>query len=188
MEDYIHKIWVNGVCVHDSTKNKSIKNFAHESIEGNYRLSIKGNKIVLVDDGNIEMKPTNGLCVEVKCDPEDKFDVGYGVSLAFDRLNNKKKEIERKEAEEKEIKVGDIVEITDNKKSYPRYIYWLYDKVDPQYVAAFDYNELPKEKQGVVLCIGLHGDERTPIAAVRTGKEKVYIINKNSLKKVLVKK
>lgn len=94
---------------------KKPNNNAPKSIKGDYDLSIHGNKIVLVDN-------TDGTTVEAKCHPDDDFDIGIGIKEAFKKLNEKREEIRKqKEEEEKKIKVGDWVEITDWKMSYPIY-------------------------------------------------------------------
>lgn len=94
---------------------KKPNNNAPKSIKGDYDLSIHGNKIVLVDS-------VDGTTVEAKCHPDDDFDIGFGIREAFRKLNEKHEEIRKqKEEEEKKIKVGDWVEITDWKMSYPIY-------------------------------------------------------------------
>jgi len=94
---------------------KKPNNNAPKSIKGDYDLSIHGNKIVLVDNAD-------GTTVEAKCHPDDDFDIGAGIKEAFKKLNEKREEIRKqKEEEEKKIKIGDWVEITDWKMSYPIY-------------------------------------------------------------------
>lgn len=94
---------------------KKPNNNAPKSIKGDYSLSIHGNKIVLVDN-------TDGATAEAKCHPDDDFDIGDGIKEAFKKLNEKREEIRKqKEEEEKMIKVGDWVEITDWTMSYPIY-------------------------------------------------------------------
>ena len=118
-KSYGVKMWKNGKLIYDSTKtNVSPKpnNNAPKNIKGDYDLSIHGNKIVLVDRNE-------GTTVESKCSPQDNFDVGEGVKEAFKKMNEKREEIKKakKEEEDREIKVGDWVEITNWKMSYPIY-------------------------------------------------------------------
>lgn len=87
---------------------KKLNHKAPKSIKGDYDLSIHGNKIVLVD--NID-----GTTVEARCHPDDEFDIGVGINEAFKKLNQKREE------ENETIKVGDWVEITNWKLSYPIY-------------------------------------------------------------------
>ena len=94
---------------------KKPNNNSPKSIKGDYDLSIHGNKIVLVDNAD-------GTTVEAKCHPDDDFDIGVGIKEAFKKLNEKREELRKqKEEEEKKIKVGDWVEITDWTISYPIY-------------------------------------------------------------------
>ena len=117
-KSYGVKMWKNGKLIYDSTKtNVSPKpnNNAPKNIKGDYDLSIHGNKIVLVDRNE-------GTTVESKCSPQDNFDVGEGVKEAFKKMNEKREEIKKaKKEEDREIKVGDWVEITNWKMSYPIY-------------------------------------------------------------------
>ena len=97
------------------SKLKKPNNNAPESIKGNYDLSIYGNAIVLADNND-------GITVEARCHPDDDFEIGVGIEEAFKKLNEKREEIRKqKEEEEKKIKVGDWVEITNWKMSYPIY-------------------------------------------------------------------
>lgn len=108
---YEVKLWENGKLVYDSHKeNKTTKpnNNAPKSIKGDYDLSIHGNTIVLVDN-------KDGTTVETRCHPDDEFDIGVGINEAFKKLNQKREE------ENEKIKVGDWVEITNWKLSYPIY-------------------------------------------------------------------
>ncbi len=104
---------LDGVEINEKTLNEIIgakkpNNNAPKSIKGDYDLSIHGNTIVLVDN-------VDGTTVEAKCHPDDNFDIGTGIKEAFKKLN------EKREEEEKKIKVGDWVEITNWKLSYPIY-------------------------------------------------------------------
>lgn len=116
------KMWKNGKLIYDSTKsNVSPKpnNNAPKTIKGDYDLLIHGNKIVLVDRNE-------GTTVEAKCSPQDNFDVGEGVKEAFKKMNEKREEIRKaKEEEDKEIKVGDWVEVVDAGYGYRTWYDWL---------------------------------------------------------------
>lgn len=108
---YEVKLWENGKLVYDSHKeNNTTKpdNNAPKNIKGDYDLSIHGNTIVLVDN-------KDGTTVETRCHPDDEFDIGVGINEAFKKLNQKREE------ENETIKVGDWVEITNWKLSYPIY-------------------------------------------------------------------
>lgn len=120
LEEYIRNL---SQAIIDCTKNdlsnfhitfKKPNNNAPKSIKGDYDLSIHGNKVVLVDN-------VDSTTVEAKCHPDDDFDIGTGIEEAFKKLNEKREEIRKQKEEEKNIKVGDWVEITDWKMSYPIY-------------------------------------------------------------------
>lgn len=110
------KIYVNDKLVYDkcndeikvnklSFKTKKVENNqAPKEIEGEYDLSIRGNKTVLVDN-------MDGTTVEVKCHPDDDFDIGEGMKMAFDRMNDKR-------AKGNEIAIGSQVEIVNSGDSY----------------------------------------------------------------------
>lgn len=156
---------------------KKPNNSAPKSIKGDYDLSIHGNKIVLVD--NIE-----GTSVETKCSPEDNFDIGEGIKEAFKKLNAKREEI-RKEKDEKEIKIGDYVQVINNGQSYTTYPEWLYNKVDYQYVKNYDYGYMPSNGLiGRVIAIGNHEKDKSRKMIGLKVDDCVYIINIEGVKKV----
>ena len=175
----IHKIWHNGKLVYDSTKVNKPDNRAPKNIKGDYDLSIHGNKIVLVDN-------VDGTTVEAKCHPEDEFDIGVGVKEAFRKLNTKREEIKKqKEKEEKKIKVGDWVEVTNCLKGYTLYATWLYNKVDFNYVRMFDYgNPSCDGLKGQAIAIGPHESMNRNLVAFCTKDKKVYIVEDSGLRKV----
>ena len=141
----IHKVWVNGELVYDSTKVPKLRNNnVPKSIKGDYDLSIHGNKIVLVDNAN-------GTTVEAKCHPDDNFDIGIGIREAFKKMNEKREEIRKqKDEEEKKIKVGDWVEVVNSGQCYPYWYHWL-PCVKFNLIKKFDYGKsLTKGMKGQV--------------------------------------
>ena len=166
--------------VYDSTKVPKLRNNnVPKSIKGDYDLSIHSNKIVLVDN-------VDGTTVETKCHPDDDFDIGVGIKEAFRKLNAKREEIRKqKKEEDKKIKVGDWVEVTNWLKGYSRYATWLYNKVDFNYVRMFDYDNSSRNGlKGQVIAIGPHGSEDRNLVAFCTKDKKVYIVEDAGLKKV----
>lgn len=156
---------------------KKPNNSAPKSIKGDYDLSIHGNKIVLVD--NID-----GISVEAKCSPEDNFDIGEGIKEAFKKMNAKREEI-RKEENEKEIKIGDYVQVINNGQSYTTYPEWLYNKVDYQHVKKYVYGDvLPNGLIGRVIVIGNHETNKSKKLIGLEADDCVYIINIEGVKKV----
>lgn len=182
-KSYGVKMWKDGKLIYDSTKtNVSPKpnNNAPKTIKGDYDLSIHGNKIVLVDRNE-------GTTVEAKCSPQDNFDVGEGVKEAFKKMNEKREEIKKaKEEEDKEIKVGDWVEVTNWIKGYSTYASWLYNKVEFCYVRMFDYkNPGCNGLKGQVIAVGKHGENDKNLVGFCTTDNKVYIVEDIGLKKVV---
>lgn len=177
------KMWKDGKLIYNSTKsNVSPKpnNNAPKTIKGDYDLLIHGNKIVLVDRNE-------GTTVEAKCSPQDNFDVGEGVKEAFKKMNEKREEIRKaKEEEDKEIKVGDWVEIVNCGESYTTYPEWLYDKVDFEHIRRYCYNYIPLDGEiGRVVAVGTHEvDEKSILVAFETKYKNIYIVNQKGLKKV----
>lgn len=176
------KMWKDGKLIYDSTKsNVSPKpnNNAPKTIKGDYDLSIHGNKIVLVDN-------RDGTTVEAKCHPDDNFDIGNGIKEAFKKMNEKREEIKKaKEEEDKKIKVGDWVEVTNWMKGYSTYGSWLYNKVEFCYVRMFDYkNPGCNGLKGQVIAVGKHGENDRNLVGFCTTDNKVYIVEDIGLKKV----
>lgn len=109
------KIAINEDTVFTSSVSKKSNNNAPKTIKGDYDLSIHGNKIVLVDNAD-------GTTVEAKCHPDDTFDIGIGIKEAFRKLNTKREEDrKKKEEKDKEIKVGDWVEVINEGANFPIY-------------------------------------------------------------------
>ena len=155
-------------------------NNAPKSIKGDYDVSIHGNKIVLVDK-------KDGTTVEAKCHPDDNFDIGEGIKEAFKKMNVKREEIRKtKEEEEKRIRVGDWVEVVIPGESYPNYFRWLFGRVSFDDIRNFEYTNVPdKGTIGQVIAIDAHTpDSPYTLAAIRTRKNGVYIVNIDGLRKV----
>lgn len=171
---------INGKILNEIIRAKKPNNNAPKTIKGDYDLSIHGNKIVLVDRNE-------GTTVEAKCHPDDNFDIGAGIKEAFKKLNEKRKEIRKqKEEEERKIKVGDWVEVTNWMKGYIAYASWLYNKVEFCYVRMFDYkNSCRNGLKGQVIAVGKHGEnDRRNLVGFCTTDNKVYIVEDIGLKKV----
>ena len=135
----IHKIWHNGKLVYDSTQEAKLDNRAPKNIKGDYDLSIHGNKIVLVDSAN-------GTTVETRCHPDDGFDIGVGIKEAFKKLNEKREELRKqKEEEEKKIKVGDWVEVTDPGQSFSTLTAFFTENNLMKYATKYRYAVTPNK-------------------------------------------
>ncbi len=180
--DYTVKTWVNGECVYDSTKGGWQKykttniNKAPKSIKGDYDLSIHGNKIVLVDN-------SDGTTIETKCHPDDKFDIGLGVKEAFNKLDEKRKELEKAKEEENKINVGDLVEIINIGKNYATYYQWIPSK-EFNLIKQFEYGGRPHSKMCKVLYLGKHLRDNVNLAYVQDTEGMCHTMNVTGLKKV----
>lgn len=121
------------------------RNIAPKEIQGQYKLNIKDNKIVLTDnEGNEYIS---------RCHPDDKFKVGLGVEEAFTKKILKEKE---------KIKVGDIVRVKDSDECYPLYTEWMIENLKGkpnylEYLAYFNYNhKTEKDEEYKVIYIAPH--------------------------------
>lgn len=179
---------INGKILNEIIGDKKPNHNASKSIKGDYDLSIRGNKIVLVDN-------VDGTTVEAKCHPEDDFDIGDGIKEAFKKLNERREELRKqKEEEEKKIKVGDWVEVVNPGKSYTTLSdYFSYNGIIPY---------APYYRYGVVPCIGTKGkvvfvDDSHVVFKIKKDKaygapfyaedelySGIYIVGQEGLKKV----
>ena len=171
----INKLWYNGKLIYDSTKRGIMKsnNNAPKTIKGDYDLSIRGNKIVLVDNAD-------GTTVETKCHPDDYFDIGIGIKEAFNKLNAKR------EINNKELKVGDWIEVIDNNYMYTTYPEWFYNRVDFNFIKNYDYgNIVPTKTLGRVIALGNHLQYKYVELVGFQYNNKLYLIDKKGIKKVI---
>ena len=91
-----------------------------------------------------------------RCAPEDEFSLSMGVALAMDRLNK------RLENENKEIKVGDRVQIVSPDKAYTAFTSWVVQYVhDGTMVAMYKYNCVPSSGiVGKVIAVAPHNNDK----------------------------
>lgn len=180
------KIYVNDELVYDnhngkvkvnklSAKKKEEKksNKAPKTVKGDYKLHIHGNKITLIDEDT-------GCIVATKCSPEDNFDIGEGMKIVFDRMN------EQKKLEDSKFQVGDYVSVVNSGGTYSAYTDWVYKYLDFTNVKKYRYGYVPSEGTiGRVIAIAPHLESKcNMIVAVLTNKDFVYILNKEALQKV----
>lgn len=94
---------------------------------------------------------------EAKCAPEDDFSLSMGVALAMDRLNK------QLESENKEIKVGDRVQIVSPDKAYTTFTSWVARHVhDGTMVAMYKYNCVPSSGiVGKVIAVAPHNNDKS---------------------------
>lgn len=151
------------------------KNIAPKEIQGQYKLNIKDNKIILTDNKGNEYIS--------RCHPDDKFRVDLGAEEVFIK----------KILKEKEIKKGDIVKVTDPCESYPVYVKWLIKNLKDmpnylEYLIHFDYaNEPDKDKEYEVIYIAPHtDDEENLLYFIKTKGYfyHCYLMDKDGIEKV----
>lgn len=92
-----------------------------------------------------------------RCAPEDEFSLSMGVALAIDRLNK------QLESENKEIKVGDRVQIVSPDKAYTTFTSWVARHVhDGTMVAMYKYNCVPSNGiVGKVIAVAPHNNDKS---------------------------
>ena len=84
------------------------RNLAPKELEGEYRLSVGNNKVVITNT-------VTHQTAMARCHPDDYFDIGEGINEAFGKLNG--------------IHVGDKIEVIDYGESYTTYSDWVYHNV-----------------------------------------------------------
>lgn len=91
------------------------------------------------------------------CAPEDEFSLSMGIALAMDRLNK------QLESENKEIKVGDRVQIVSSDKAYTTFTSWVTRHVhDGTMVAMYKYNCVPSNGiVGKVIAVAPHDNDKS---------------------------
>lgn len=91
------------------------------------------------------------------CAPEDEFNLSMGVALAMDRLNK------QLESANKEIKVGDRVQIVSPDKAYTAFTSWVAQHVhDGTMVAMYKYNCVPSNGiVGKVVAVAPHDNDKS---------------------------
>lgn len=91
-----------------------------------------------------------------RCAPEDEFSLSMGVALAMDKLNK------QLESENKEIKVGDRVQIVSSNKAYTAFSTWVARHVhDGTMVAMYKYKCVPSNGiVGKVIAVAPHDNNK----------------------------
>ena len=132
--------------------------------EGSYTVRIKDNLVEVDTIRHIVRSDPFGSCTFQKryvatahCAPEDEFSLSMGVALAMDRLNK------QLESENKEIKVGDRVQIVLPGKAYTTFTSWVARHVhDSTMVAMYKYNCMPDVGiVGKVIAVASHDNDKS---------------------------
>lgn len=172
---YIHPEWLDKIVklyVEELTMKEN-QNKAPEILEGNYNLCIHDNEIDLYD------YKTGALTV-AKCHPDDKFNLKYGLDVVFGQM------IAKKQEKDKEIKVGDEVEIVDTGKMYTTYPEWLCKHCDFGFVKSYAYDCASHHHKGIrgkVIAIAPHGQLDVTLSAIYSHGS-TYLIDVKGLRKV----
>lgn len=141
-----------------------MKNQANDWQEGQYTVRITGNLVEVNTIRPIVKNNLLGTCTfqkryvaTARCDPEDEFSLSMGVALAMDRLNK------LLESANKEIKVGDMVQIVSPNKAYTSFTGWVARHVhDGTMVAMYKYDCAPSGGiVGKVIAVAPHDNDKS---------------------------
>lgn len=135
-----------------------MSNQAKKWQEGNYSVRVSG-KTVTVSTMRFDKGSYLGdreIIATAKCAPEDEFSLSMGVALAMDRLN------EQLESANKEIKVGDRVQIVSPDKAYTAFTSWVTRHVhNGTMVAMYKYECVPGNGiVGKVIAVAPHDNDK----------------------------
>lgn len=135
-----------------------MSNLAKDWQEGKYSVRVSG-KTVTVSTMRFDKGSYLGdrkIIATAKCAPEDEFSLSMGVALAIDRLNK------QLESTNKEIKVGDRVQIVSPDKAYTTFTSWVARHVhDGTMVAMYKYNCVPSNGiVGKVIAVAPHNNDK----------------------------
>lgn len=139
-----------------------MSNLAKDWQEGYYTVLVDGKTLVVskkVKTGKNELGfPTyKHITATAQCSPEDEFSLSMGVALAMDRLNKQLENVN------KEIKVGDRVQIVSPDKAYTTFTSWVARHVhDGTMVAMYKYNCMPDIGiVGKVIAVAPHDNDKS---------------------------
>jgi hypothetical protein len=135
-----------------------------EKVDELYVVSVSGRNVFVLGKGKLG---------KARCNPEDKFDLAKGISLALDRMNDVV------------IKEGDLVEVVNPGFAYTTLCQWVTENIeDKTKIAKYKYGEsVSKYMEGYVLKIAKHPIFDDYIAYVE-GNNGCYVIGIKGLKKV----
>lgn len=170
---YVCPEWLDKIVKLYAEENimKENQNKAPKILEGGYYLTIHDNEISLYSD-------KDGTATIAKCHPDDKFNLKYGLDVVFGQM------IAKKQEKDKEIKVGDEVEIVDIGKMYTTYPEWLCKHCDFGFVKSYAYKSNGyKGMRGKVVAIAPHGRLDVTLAAIYSHGS-TYLIDIKGLRKV----
>lgn len=141
-----------------------MSNLAKDWQKGTYTIRVKDNLVEIDTIRPIKKETSFGSCTlqkryvgTARCAPEDEFSLSMGVALAMDRLNK------QLESANKEIKVGDRVQIVSPDKAYTTFTSWVARHVhDGTMVAMYKYNCAPSNGiVGKVIAVAPHDNDKS---------------------------
>lgn len=141
-----------------------MSNLAKDWQKGTYTIRVKDNLVEIDTIRPIKKETSFGSCTlqkryvgTARCAPEDEFSLSMGVALAMDRLNK------QLESANKEIKVGDRVQIVSPDKAYTTFTSWVARHVhDGTMVAMYKYNCMPDIGiVGKVIAVAPHDNDKS---------------------------
>lgn len=141
-----------------------MSNLAKDWQKGTYTIRVKDNLVEIDTIRPIKKETSFGSCTlqkryvdTARCAPEDEFSLSMGVALAMDRLNK------QLESANKEIKVGDRVQIVSPDKAYTTFTSWVTRHVhDSTMVAMYKYNCMPDIGiVGKVIAVAPHDNDKS---------------------------
>lgn len=137
-----------------------------EKVDDVYVVSVSGRNVFVLG---------NGKMGKARCNPEDRFDLAKGISLALERMD----------ADDK-IREGDWVEVVDPGYTYTTLPGWVTENIDDKVkIAKYRYGECPeKYLEGRVLKIANHSIFNDTAVAYVEGYKGCYAIGIKGLKKV----
>lgn len=138
-----------------------------EKVDEMYVVSVSGRNVFVLG---------NGKMGKARCNPEDKFDLAKGISLAIERMDK---------IDGNEIKEGDWVEVVNPGHVYSTYSGWVSQNIkDKKMIAEYRYGEsVPKYLEGKVIKIARHHTFDDKLAFIE-GHNGYYLIGIKGLKKV----
>ena len=141
-----------------------MSNFAKDWQTGRYTVRVGSNYVEVDTIRPLEKGDARCPCVAQRryiatahYAPEDEFSLSMGVALDMDRLNK------RLESENKEIKVGDRVQIVLPGKAYTAFTSWVARHVhDSTMVAMYKYGCVPDIGiVGKVIAVAPHDNDKS---------------------------
>ena len=146
------------------------RNLAPKGLEGDYKLTVDGNKVIVTS-----MK--DHQTAMARCHPDDYFDIGEGIGVAFRKING--------------LKVGDKIKVIDYGESFTTYPNWVYNNVEGVDKCRYAFGCNPENGTiGTVIAIAKHEYSSDNLIYFKEdveygcGNSTCYLIGEKGVKKV----